>query len=99
MRKGRTIEQAVQVDSLDRLAERVAQRSREDEDDEEEALNSLIRTFGPPRGEEEADEENLRPHEFVCSGCHLVFHERLLADPGRRLCIDCLIPEPAHSVR
>jgi hypothetical protein len=30
-----------------------------------------------------------RAYEFLCAGCFLIWHRRLLGDEGRQLCRDC----------
>ena len=41
------------------------------------------------------DEEFMREDEITCSSCHLIVNVRRLADPERRMCVDCVGPNLA----
>lgn len=39
------------------------------------------------------DDEFMREDEVTCSSCHLIVNVRRMADPQRRLCVDCVGPK------
>jgi hypothetical protein len=73
----------------------------DDDEGDPAQLSMLEDASGSPGGpqsvedggrEQEIDDSPIPPardNEFVCAGCFLIWHDRLVADEGRRLCRDC----------
>jgi hypothetical protein len=84
-----------------------------DEEDVEPGLDVLMTGMLAPEGDgvdDDADSAGpeiavvpaARLDEFVCTACFLIWNRRQLADPVRRLCLDCRedagpLPAPAPS--
>ena len=80
----------IEEESLERLVEAAEARQAAEEDDEEAALDELIKEFADIRPGVFVDEEYIRDDEFACRGCHMIRHRSRLADEGRFLCKECV---------
>jgi hypothetical protein len=81
-------EDEAQVDSLEEMLAKKADRSSSGQDDEEEEETGL------PQRDESRDTLTtkvlpMQQNEFVCKSCYLVKHRSQLADRRRLLCRDC----------